>query len=94
MDYLVKNNILTSKQHGFMKGKSCTTNRHLDAIKSASCICINDADTIISYLHGYSKEFDKIEENVDTATPTILKLKQLREIIPRAVIKARLFFHH
>ena len=33
-------------------------------------------------------------ENVDTVTPTILKLKQLTEILPRAVIKALLFFHH
>ena len=26
MKYLVANNILCKQQHGFMKGKSCTTN--------------------------------------------------------------------
>ncbi len=36
MDYLVKNNILTRKQHEFMRGKSCTTNllEYIDLLTS------------------------------------------------------------
>ena len=62
VEYLDKNNIINSKQHGFCKGKSCLTQllaHYDDLIQNA----LNGNDTDVIYL-DFAKAFDKIDHKV------------------------------
>ena len=58
MDYLVKNNILTRKQHGFMRGKSCTTNL-LEYIDLLTSHIFNGKAVDVLYT-DFKKAFDSV----------------------------------
>ncbi|XP_065671811.1 uncharacterized protein LOC136089683 [Hydra vulgaris] len=49
MQYLTKNNLLSKKQHGFMKNKSCTTNllEHLDILTWIVCFLANRKQQVV-----------------------------------------------
>ena len=62
VDFLEENNILSSKQHGFRKGRSCLTQllKHMDNIL-LNLQQGDDSDVI--YL-DYSKAFDKVDHEI------------------------------
>ena len=60
--YLEDNNLLSNKQHGFRKGRSCLTQllKHYDKILNNY---LNNAETDVIYL-DYAKAFDKVDHQV------------------------------
>ena len=62
VDFLDKNNIINSKQHGFCKGKSCLTQllAHYDEMIQNA---LDGKDTDVIYL-DFAKAFDKIDHQV------------------------------
>ena len=62
VDYLESNNLISSKQHGFRKGRSCLTQllQHMDFILDNYQ---DDAETDVIYL-DYAKAFDKVDHEL------------------------------
>ena len=62
VDYLEYNNLITNKQHGFRKGRSCLTQllKHFDNLISN---LQNGDDSDVIYL-DYSKAFDKVDHEI------------------------------
>jgi retron-type reverse transcriptase len=60
--YLEENNLLSNKQHGFRKGRSCLTQllKHYDAILNNY---LNDTETDVIYL-DFAKAFDKVDHSL------------------------------
>ena len=60
--YLEENNLLSSKQHGFRKGRSCLTQllKHYDTILNNY---LNNTETDVIYL-DYAKAFDKVDHQL------------------------------
>ena len=60
--HLESNSILSNKQHGFRKGRSCLTHllKHIDDIIQS---LLNDNDHNVIYLH-FAKAFDKVDNEI------------------------------
>ncbi len=58
-EHMERNNLINQSQHGFMKGKSCTTNL-LQFLETVTA-CINRGESFdIVYLYLFAKAFDKV----------------------------------
>jgi ribonucleases P/MRP protein subunit RPP40 len=70
MDYLIKNELLAKEQHGFMKGKNCTTNllEYLDILTDA----INKGIPINALYTDFKNAFDSV-----SLKKLCLKLRQI-----------------
>ena len=62
VEYLESNNLISSKQHGFRKGRSCLTQllSHMDSILENR---LNGLETDVIYL-DYAKAFDKVDHSI------------------------------
>ena len=62
VDYLESNNLISHKQHGFRKGRSCLTQllKHYDTILNNY---LNNAETDVIYL-DFAKAFDKVDHSL------------------------------
>ena len=62
VQYLESNKLISGKQHGFRKGRSCLTQllSHVDAILQNN---LNGAETDVIYL-DYAKAFDKVDHSI------------------------------
>ena len=62
VDYLEKNGMFSSKQHGFRKGRSCLTQllQHMDFLLENY---LDNSETDVIYL-DYAKAFDKVDHSI------------------------------
>ena len=62
VDFLEKNNLFSSKQHGFRKGRSCLTQllQHMDFLFQNY---LDNSETDVIYL-DYAKAFDKVDHSI------------------------------
>ena len=62
VEYLESNKLISDKQHGFRKGRSCLTQllSHMDTILQNN---LSGAETDVIYL-DYAKAFDKVDHNI------------------------------
>ena len=62
VEYLEKNNLFSSKQHGFRKGRSCLTQllQHMDYLLENF---LDNSETDVIYL-DYAKAFDKVDHSI------------------------------
>ena len=62
VQYLEDNNLLSNKQHGFRKGRSCLTQllKHFDKILNNY---LNNSETDVIYL-DYAKAFDNVDHQI------------------------------
>ncbi|KAL5255606.1 hypothetical protein ACHWQZ_G010992 [Mnemiopsis leidyi] len=62
VDFLEKNNLFSSKQHGFRKGRSCLTQllQHMDFLFQNF---LDNSETDVIYL-DYAKAFDKVDHSI------------------------------
>ena len=62
VEFLEKNNLFSSKQHGFRKGRSCLTQllQHMDFLFQNY---LDNSETDVIYL-DYAKAFDKVDHSI------------------------------
>ena len=62
VDFLEKNNLFSTKQHGFRKGRSCLTQllQHMDHLLENY---LDNSETDVIYL-DYAKAFDKVDHSI------------------------------
>ena len=62
VDHIESNNLISSKQHGFRKSRSCLTQllSHVDNILK----CLNEGDEVDAIYLDYAKAFDKVDHRI------------------------------